>query len=327
MAIASDLRPDDWSASPKLNLLVAYPYVTQRTLDTVARLGDRVRFVIDCGAVTVLSTGREITLDAYCGFLKDLPVKPWRYFSLDVISNQEQSRANYYAMLDRGFTPVPIVTRQGGDELFRIADEYWKHSDVVGFGGIAGSRLRFDRRSYVKAILEHAAGRRVHLLGFSSLDFVARYRPYMADSATWTSSDRFAWLLLYHGRGKWSQYRREDATKTWDYKRGLPDGHEAVIRDLGFDAQALRYAANWRGDNSASRWISCAAWCRCIADVERNTGTKLFMALAADSADIVEACFRAQLGEIDGEASRRTLLDHATANPGVSRKDRHKLIA
>jgi hypothetical protein len=286
-------------AAARLNLLVAYPYVTPQLLAIVARMGDRVRLVIDSGAFTAYASGKPITLDGYCGFLADLPVTLWRYFALDVIGDQAASRANYYTMRERGLTPIPVVTR-AGREAFDLADEYWRSTDIVAFGGLAGTAHAFDRRPYVKAVLEHAAGRDLHLLGFSSLDWIAHYRPYMADSGSWSSADRYGWLWLYAGQGRWERLHKKDFTQD----DGFSERHVAIARSLGFDLHVLKHETAWHGDNGASRWISCASWLRLSCEVERRFGTKLFIALASNP-ELVEQCFYAQLGEIDGETARQ----------------------
>jgi hypothetical protein len=297
--------PEDWSPAPVINLLVAYPYVTPDILAFVTRHQARCRWLIDSGAFTAAKSGIPIKLDDYCRFIDTLPVKPWRYFALDVVGDQDASKANYYAMRERGYDPIPIVTRDGPRAL-TLADEYWQHTDIVGFGGLGMGRM--NRVPYVKAVLEHSAGRRVHLLGFSSLDVIGRYRPYMADSASWTSSDRWAWLWIYHGGGRWSRARKLDDTKPFDYARGMPAEHAAAIRNLGFDAYALQKDIAWRGEYGAARLITCAGWMRMSVEIERRFGTKLFIAMAADSPAIIETAFLAQQGEIDGEARRQELL-------------------
>jgi hypothetical protein len=296
--------PADWSPVPVLNLLVAFPYVTPAILATVARLGERVRFVIDSGAFTVKNAGKVITLDQYCAFIDTLPIKPWGYFALDVIGDQDASRANYYAMRERGYHPIPIVTRDG-PRAFALADEYWTTSAIVGFGGLAGGVAtgKMNRRPYVKAILEHAQGRDVHLLGFSSIDFIGRYRPFMCDSASWTAADRFAWLHTYLGYGRWDRHRK------FDFMAGFPDHLTARIRNLGFDAHVLQRDAAWRGEYGANRMITAAGWCRFSAEIEQRFGTKLFLALAADSSEVIETAFLAQAGEIDGAATRLALIE------------------
>lgn len=121
---------------PRLNVLVAYPYATPQVVEQLRQCGPDLRFLLDSGAFTAWKAGKPIELDDYCRFLEALPVKPWRYFALDVIGDPHGTMRNYEAMLRRGFSPVPIFTR-GEDPS--VLEDYYKTSDVVGIGGLVGT--------------------------------------------------------------------------------------------------------------------------------------------------------------------------------------------
>lgn len=278
---------------PRLNVLVAYPYVTPDHLRIFGELGDECRWLLDSGAFTAWKAGKPVSLMAYTGFLQGLPVKPWRYFALDVIGEAERTRQNYDAMLRAGLNPIPVFTR--GEQLEEL-DRLFETSDCVGLGGVAGA----DKASYawVRRAAQHAAGRKVHILGFTSMDWVKFIRPYSCDSSSWEQAARFGAIPVYLGRGQWAKIERSDGPPA--------PGIAAAIRRLGFDPAALATEGGWRGSHSSARWIAAASWLACSVDAERHLGTRLFVALTGAAAlELMRAAFLSVTGRADGEALRR----------------------
>ena len=253
----------------KLNVLIAYPYYAGRYQEIVKSMGDSIRFVLDSGAFTSWKLGKEIRLDDYCKFIETLPVKPWRYFTLDVIGDPEATMENYQTMLRRGFNPIPVFTR-GEDPS--VLEEYYANSDVVGVGGLVGTE---GNRGFVKGIMEKIGERRVHWLGFTNLEFVKHYKPYMCDTSAWESAARYGQLRLYMGRGRFKTFNRKDFAQK-------PD--ESVLRrisSLGLDPYKLAKEKNWRGSYSTIRELAAYNSVDLSMDVEKNIGTKYFLAVAA----------------------------------------------
>lgn len=257
------------SEPQKLNLLVAYPYLKGGIVKSITEAQDDIRLVVDSGAFTAWKAGKPIELDDYCRFLDGLPVKPWRYFTLDVIGDPHGTMRNYETMLKRGYTPVPIFTR-GEDPS--VIDDLYKTSDVVGVGGLVGTQ---GNTGFVNGIMEKIAGRKVHLLGFTRMDFLRAYRPYMCDASSWESGARFASLPLYMGEGRTQVVKKADFAK--------PPSPEimAIIRRYGIDPYSLRKSASWTGGYSQSRRLCAASGVAMSLDVERNLGTLFFLAVAA----------------------------------------------
>lgn len=96
--------------TPRLNFLVAYPYCKPDVFEVLKNQTLPYRFLLDSGAFTAHNAGKVITLDDYCRFIEAMPIKPWRYFQLDVVGDPEKTARNYEKMLERGFTPVPVFT-------------------------------------------------------------------------------------------------------------------------------------------------------------------------------------------------------------------------
>ena len=119
--------------APKLRVLVAFPYFKGAMGQLLAERADDVLLLIDSGAFTAWQAGETIALDDYCRFIETLPIKPWRYFQLDVVGNPDETVKNYDEMRRRGFDPIPIFTR-GADPA--ILDYFYSQTDLVGVGGL-----------------------------------------------------------------------------------------------------------------------------------------------------------------------------------------------
>lgn len=251
-----------------LNLLVAYPYMKPDLIKLVHENQGKIRFVLDSGAFTAWKAGNPIKLDDYCRFIDSLPFKPWRYFTLDVIGDPHGTMKNYEVMLARGFTPVPIFTR-GEDPS--VLEDYYKTSDVVGIGGLVGTQ---GNKGFVKGIMRRVNGRKVHLLGFTSLPFLKVYKPYMADSSSWEMGARFASCPLYIGGG-----RPLVSLKKTTIRQQLKDPRiVSAVRRCGLNPDDFLDPNKWNGGRSISRKTGARSMVRFSLDVGKNLGTKLFLA-------------------------------------------------
>lgn len=256
-----------------LNVLVAYPYMSKGMLRHVTNYRDTIRLVIDSGAFTAWKAGKPIQLDDYCRFIESLPVTPWRYFLLDVIGDPHATMRNYEVMLQRGFNPVPIFTR-GEDPS--VLDDYYKTSDVVGIGGLVGTK---GNKGFINGIMKRVGNRKVHWLGFTVPEFVLHYRPYMCDSSSFDSSLRFGNLQLYTGRGNIVRCRSKDFITKPSQK--IID----AIRMFGEDPALLARKAEWvnsGADRNASERLTYRSAILMNRELEQRSGSKVFFACSAD---------------------------------------------
>lgn len=256
-----------------LNALVAYPYATGPMLKRLAEFKDSVRFVLDSGAFTAWKTGKPIELDDYCRFLESLPVTPWRYFLLDVIGDPHGTMRNYETMLKRGFNPVPIFTR-GEDPS--VLDDYYKTSEVVGIGGLVGTRRN---RGFVNGIMKHVGNRKVHWLGFTVPEFVLHYRPYMCDSSSFDSPLRFGKLKLYLGRGK------EITVTSKDFIARPSQEVIDAVRMYGEDPFKLALKSEWVNSGKNRTTLERLTYKSAVMmnrDLESKSGSKIFLACTAE---------------------------------------------
>ena len=242
-------------------------------LQALAEQESRICWFLDSGAFTAWKSGKSIKLDDYCKFLDSLPLKPWRYFTLDVVGDHLKTMANYREMLKRGYTPMPIFTPgQPLDDL----EEYYETSDLVGFGGIA-TKSSNATRNYIALVMQLAKGRKVHLLGYTSVEWLKIFRPYSCDSSSWNAgSARFGQLALYMGGGRFKTMVRDEFVKK---------PSQELLRRIewfGVDPMRLQNAEEWRNTlqgSSAMIQVSVASWVSLAWDIEKNLNTKLFLAL------------------------------------------------
>ena len=228
----------------------------------------QINFLLDSGAFTAFKSGNPIKLDDYCKFIDALPIKPWRYFALDVIGNSKATMENYKEMVRRGYNPIPVFTH---GQPFEDIEEYYKTTDMIGCGGLAdkyGPRSLF----YLKKVFQHTKGRKVHLLGYTSPEYIKFFKPFSCDSSSWTRAQRYGLCDIYVGQGKYIQLSRRQAIN-----KPKPAIIEA-LRQLGFTLGDFAKEDNWRKANIASI-VSARSWIKYMIDADKNIKTKIFLAM------------------------------------------------
>ena len=234
---------------------------------------DSIRFLLDSGAFTAWKANKEIKVEEYCDFIESLPFKPWRYFTLDVIGDAEGTEKNYQYMLDRGLKPVPIFTR--GEDPAKI-DMYYNTSDVVGIGGLVGTR---GNKGFVKSIMKRVGDRKVHWLGFNAKEFLSYYKPYMCDSSSWLSAIRFASAQVYDKNGRWYSVKKSNfidrpPKEMWD-----------CIASYGIDPSRLSKNDEWLNPHDGSAAIeelTSKSWVKYQIDLFNKLNTNFFLSCATD---------------------------------------------
>lgn len=257
----------------KLNLLVAAPYLTNGVLRVLKKNEGRIRLLLDSGAFTAWKAGRSIRPEAYERVVKTLPIEPWRYFTLDVVGDPEGTKKNYDYLLSTGLRPIPIFTR--GDDLALI-DEYYKTSDILGVGGLVGTR---GNRGFVKGIMRAIGSRKVHWLGFTDLDFIKHFKPFMCDASSWEMGGRYGVAPMYLGAGlPFVKFSKKCLDKL------LQDDHVlTALNQYGYSADDFLKPESWRGGRSPIRGLGARSMVRLQKDLEAR-GTLMFTAATTDMA-------------------------------------------
>ena len=271
--------------SPKLNILVAFPYFKQGIFDNLkARDPSTFRLIVDSGAFTAWNTGKEISLEDYMKFLKTIPSE-WDYkaVQLDVFGNPEGTYVNYHKMLDAGFTDImPVFTR--GDTLERL-EEFYSYTDYIMFGGIV---IGGENTNYVKWFCEVNKERHAHWLGFVNVPFIKHYKPYSVDSSSIKSAARFGNLQYYVGKGTLKSIHRSEFYKKPNpklikdlTKHGLTANEIFKLQNneaWTSNAKAFKYNAK----NGVSSFITYLGHLKRGIEVDKNLGTNIYKAMSSE---------------------------------------------
>lgn len=188
-------------------LLISYAYFKDRLFSNDRRIIEgvrrgRIKLMIDSGAFTAYTKGKEVRLDEYLAFIQKLRDEniPFTYAQLDAIGDPQRTYQNYLEMRRQGFgDALPVFTR--GEEIEHLDLLYSMH-DYVMLGGVA---VGDGTKAYVKYVLERNQGRNIHLLGFTVGSFLRHYQPTSCDSSGSESYARF---------GGWPYYDISSGVKT-----------------------------------------------------------------------------------------------------------------
>ena len=255
-----------------INVLIAYPYFTKELEDYIVGTKKTFRVLIDSGAFTAWKSGQTIKLDDYCTFIEKLLFKPFKYFMLDVIGDPVQTQKNYEIMLARGFNPIPIFTR--GEDVSML-DQYYKTSDIVGIGGLVGTK---KNKQFVNGLMKKINGRKVHWLGFTNIEYIKYYKPFMCDSTAWLTARRYASTSLYLGNGQFTKLNKTDLVKQQNFMNGTHKKIKDTLTKYGFNYFDLLKSQAWRGGDSIIANICSTSAIKLSNDLETTINTKLFLA-------------------------------------------------
>lgn len=276
MSAAALAADDPW----RLGVLSAFPYMDTRTVNVLREHANSIDFFLDSGAFTAWRSGKPIALDDYCRFLDKPPVALWRYVMLDVIYNGKATLENLRLMRSRGFKPVPVFTP--GQALEDLIEYYAEDSDFIACGGLANKYSPASESWLGKVRAAATAVRpdgKLHLLGYTSLQWVKYHRPFSCDSSTWVNGTRYGAIHLWMGNGTF-----RIITKTSAEKRLKPEFCEAIA-SLGVDPYRLQRLTSWQGSDPAQNLahrINIRSWIAACVELRRAIGTRMFLAGAGD---------------------------------------------
>ena len=237
-------------------------------LATLLALREDITLTVDSGAFTAYKLGKKIELEGYMNFLATSKLNIEHYMSLDVIGDVQESKKNYYKMLDEGFKPMPVFTRGAPTSDL---EEYYETSDVVAIGGLVKTKGRLE---YVDEVMKIVRGRKVHWLGIVDIETIKKHRPYSCDSSAHSSGRRFGRCLVYTGYGMMEKLEQGDMEKLKELS--------SAIRRLGYKPSDLLNPSSWRGgtDVNACQWITAKSYALLSRDVFENLGTREYLAIS-----------------------------------------------
>lgn len=223
-------------------ILESFYYADSYTEKLMPYFGD---FILDSGAFTFCGTGGfkadkfNDYLERYADFINQNHVD--KFFELDVDSITGYEKVlEYRKRLERltGKQPIPVwhISR-GKEEFIRHCDEF----PYIALGGYVAAIKASDpkQKAYVKAypwfINEaHKRGKKIHGLGFTSLEGLKKYHFDSVDSTAWTTGNRFGYLYFFNGQ----TIIKKDAPKGHRIK----DSRKAALNNYMAWIQFQKYA-------------------------------------------------------------------------------------
>jgi hypothetical protein len=165
-------------------LLLSYFYFRNKSLqEFVDQIGYQPEVLLDSGAYSAWTTGRNISPLDYMRYIRDNQSLISNYVALDVVGDPDVTWYYYQIMKLKGFKPIPVY-HYGTDEqhLRRYLD------DGVGFVALGGTVPIPDKymvAQWVKKLIGKYPGIKFHVLGASSKPILGVEGLYSCDSSTW----------------------------------------------------------------------------------------------------------------------------------------------
>ncbi len=268
---------------PPLNILVAYPYFNQAIVNKLRSMPrDDYRLIVDSGAFTAWNTGRtDITIEGYQKFLHSIEdLRPFRAVTFDVYGDPEKSWENFLRMKDAGHETMPVFTR--GEDPERL-EEMYQHSDYIMFGGIA---IGGKNKNYAKWFLEHNKGRKVHLLGFTNIAFIHKYRPTSVDCSSWRTV-KYGNVSLYVGKGKLKNISKSEVSRG-ALRKHLSDTAKLTLTTD--EVASISMLKEWKAGGMAYQ-LSALSYVKRAMEIEKRYGTNFYFACSGNQIDEVHGAY------------------------------------
>lgn len=240
------------------NILASYAYLGNNKpfADKLFSLSkDRaINVMIDSGAFTQFNAKVKrpyINVDDYCTFLDKCAQYAEKYVMLDVVGHAEKSRANYEAMVSRGFNPMWVATMYDNDF------EYIEHcidnnpNICVAGGATTKSEWMTQRFQMVYNKTNHKA--RIHGLAYVTIPKMFQLPIASVDSASWCISSSVYGLINVFRKGKgihstWYKDMFEKGSVTKEYQE--------LFDRIGVSYKMFIDKDNHRGKSSISELAS-----------------------------------------------------------------------
>jgi len=152
--------------------------------------------IVDSGAFTAHTLGKEFTLDGYAAFIDEFSAEygelldELHFMSLDVIGDAAATWRNFDELERRGHQIMPVLTI-GSSE--RDIDRAAEHG-YFACGGLVGAKRGIVQAwldSVFQRLLTRAELPKVHLLGVTQGWALERYPAFSSDSSSWKKPIHF----------------------------------------------------------------------------------------------------------------------------------------
>lgn len=188
-------------------------------------------FLLDSGAFTFMQNNKQHCdwneyVRRYADFINKNKVK--KYFELDIDSVVGYEKVKEYRKRLEDLTGVPSIpvwhNNRGKEEFVKMCEEY----PYVAIGGLVGGNSEYSKKYwkffpwFINTAHEHGA--KIHALGFTSIEGIAKYHFDSVDSTAWTGGNRFG--FVYHFDGK--------TMKKYDVPKGKRIGDGRRVAQINF---------------------------------------------------------------------------------------------
>ena len=203
---------------PPYNILASYHYFKSKTEVIKKSITTGHEVFIDSGAFSAANSGKEIDIDDYCRFLKE--IQAVNYASLDVLGNAKQTMENYHYMVQK-HNLKPIPTFHMGSTIEELGEVLKLNASYIALGGLVFSPGIMQHCDEVwSMILKLKPNLRVHGFGLTNIELMARYPWYSVDSSSFKSCKRFGRQGIMHNGIEFNTFSEEEYLK--------------ILSDLGF---------------------------------------------------------------------------------------------
>lgn len=165
-------------------LLCSYFYFRTRNLsDYLEQLEYKPKILLDSGAYSAWTTGRNISIIDYMDYIKNNIEHIEHYIALDVFNDPELTLDFYRIMRKKGLEPVPVY-HYCTDETYLqqyIADG----NEYIALGGTMPATEKSLVAKWVNYLTHKYQGIKFHLLGSNSALITLFTDLHSCDSSTW----------------------------------------------------------------------------------------------------------------------------------------------
>jgi len=180
-----------------VDILLSYAFHSTTDLAAVKEaLGPDQYLMIDSGAFTAHTIGKEILLPKYVNFLNKWKGTYDYAMSLDVIGDAKGTAANLLQLQDLDLPIIPVYTARAKiEELRALAKDY----DYIAYGGTVGVPKEIQQRASKRVCDEAGAlGAKIHVLGQAGLPMFRLTGAHSGDSSTASRAAMLAVVNIYN---------------------------------------------------------------------------------------------------------------------------------
>lgn len=167
-------------------LLCSYWYFKNKPMaDFCMDLGYRPEILLDSGAYSAFTKGKNVNLLDYMAYIKANQAYISQYIALDVIGDERLTWLVYRLMASHGLAPVPVV-HYGGIDSRDIMVRYRCHGcEHIALGGTVPIRDKKAVARWCEIMKRTHPTASLHLLGSSSQKLLQSEALASCDSSTW----------------------------------------------------------------------------------------------------------------------------------------------